>query len=399
MSDDAISNDNRWLLPEGVEEVLPPRAAAIESLRRKLLDCYYSWGYELIIPPLIEFLESLLIGTGRDLDLHTFKLTDQLTGRLMGVRADTTPQAARIDAHHLRREEPVRLCYIGTILQTLPDGLGRSRDPMQVGAELYGHAGVESDVEVISLALETLRVAGIQAPHLDIGHVSIFRGLARQADLGPEPENRLFDALQRKAAKEIEEILMEYAVEEPVRGMLAALPELNGGVEVLDLAGERLREASETVADALRHLWSIASALERRLPHIPLHFDLAELRGYAYHAGVVFAAFIPGYGQEVVRGGRYDDIGAFFGRARPATGFSADLKTLVAFAGQAPDHGGSGILAPWTDDVRLIAKVDTLRSGGERVVWEFPGQTSESNAMGCDRRLVRRGDTWRVELI
>ncbi|MEX2340386.1 MAG: ATP phosphoribosyltransferase regulatory subunit [Aquisalimonadaceae bacterium] len=396
MKETDFSNDNRWLLPEGVDEVLPPRAEALEQLRRRILDTCRSWGYDLIVPPFIEFLESLLTGTAHDLDLQTFRLTDQISGRMMGVRADMTPQAARIDAHQLHRESVVRLCYLGTVLHTRPEGPGHSRNPVQVGAELYGHAGVESDVEIIGLMLETLRLAGLPTPHLDLGHVGIYRALAHEAGLDANTENRLFDALQRKATGEIQELLSGVAGGD-ARQRLLALVDLNGGVEVLDHAGERLAGAGEGVQQALRHLWALASTLERREPGVTLHFDLAELSGYRFHNGVVFAAFLPGHGKAVARGGRYDNIGGAFGRARPATGFSADLKVLLSMAGEGSNElVPQGILAPWSDDPDLLAEIRRLRGLGERVIAALPGRRDSLEALGCNRRLVERDDRWQV---
>ncbi len=397
MNETQFSRDNRWLLPEGVDEVLPPDAGRLEALRRDVLDTYRQWGYELVIPPVIEYLESLLTGTGHDLDLQTFKLTDQLTGRLMGVRADITTQAARIDAHRLRREEPVRLCYIGTVLQTRPEGLGRSRNPEQVGAELYGHGGVESDIEIITLMMETLARAGVDNPYLDLGHVGIFRGLAEAAGLGGEAENRLFDALQRKASGEITELLDHYGVRGRLREQLEALSRLNGAVDVLDQAGELLSDAPESVRDALQSLWRIASSLERRLPNIPLHFDLGELRGYGYQTGMVFAAFAPGHGQEVARGGRYDQIGRVFGSLRPATGFSADLKTLMALGNVPEEEAAGGVFAPWSDDPDLLKTIRLLRQDGRRVICGLPGQKGDARAMGCDSELRETKGGWVVK--
>jgi len=393
---DTAYTENRWLLPDGVDEVLPPRAWALERLRREVLGCYDSWGYELVMPPLIEYLESLLTGAAHDLDIQTFKLTDQVSGRLMGVRADMTPQAARIDAHQLRRDCPVRLCFSGTVPQTRPEGPAESRNPLQVVAELYGHAGVESDAEIIALMLETLRIAGIARPHLDLGHVGIFGGLARGAGLDAETENRLWEALQRKADPEIEALLDEAGVVAPWRDMLAALSGLSGGVDVLDRANERFAAAGDDVHQALRDLWSIAGALERWVPGVALHFDLGELRGYQYHTGVVFAAFVESHGEEVARGGRYDETGRVFGRSRPATGFSADLKTLFALGERKPAMR-SAIGAPWRDDAGLFDTVRRLRAEGERVLWLLPGHESEIVAMGCDRRLVERRGQWYVE--
>ncbi len=386
-----------WLLPEGIEEMLPPAAARAERMRRRLLDLYRSWGYELVMPPMIEFLESLLSGAGHELDLQTFKLTDQLSGRLLGVRADMTPQAARIDAHALKREEPTRLCYIGTVLRTRQDGFASSRSPLQVGAELFGHAGLESDLEVIALMLETLAVTGVPEVHLDLGHVGIFRGLAREAGLDAEAERDLFEVLQRKALPEIEVLLGQLELDAARRERLAALARLHGDRRVLDESRARLAGAAPEVAASLAELAAIGEKVAARWPDMPVNYDLAELRGYAYQTGVVFAAFTPGFGQEVARGGRYDQIGEIFGRARPATGFSADLKTLIALGGNADDEGGGGIFAPAGDDPGLLAAIAELRGAGERVIQALPGQVGGAAEMGCDRRLVQEGDAWVVE--
>ncbi len=379
----------RWLLPAGIEETLPAEAEAIERLRRELLDLFSSWGYRLVIPPFIEYLESLLTGTGEDLELKTFKLTDQLSGRLMGVRADMTPQVARIEARHLRSDQPVRLCYLGTVLYSLPDGVSRSRSPIQLGAELYGHSGVESDCEILCLMLETLRRAGVEDVHLDLGHVGIFRGLARQAELSQRDEAVLYDALQRKAAPEIDGLLE--GVNKAVGGMIRDLAGLNGGEEILSKAAKRLSKASPEVRAALNSLRDLADALRDRVADLPVHYDLAELRGYRYHTGVVFAAFVPGSGQEVARGGRYDNIGRDFGRPRPATGFSADLKTLMGV--RAPSNEGSeaeAILAPFSAAPELKALVRELRDAGERVVYALPGQKLDARALGCTRSIVEK---------
>ncbi len=392
-----MSGIDHWLLPEGIEELLPDQAWRLEQVRRRLLDAYRSWGYGLIIPPMIEFLESLLTGTGHDLDLQTFKLTDQMTGRLLGVRADMTPQAARTDAHALKRDEPVRLCYLGTVLHTRPDGFAGSRSPLQVGCELFGHAGTESDLEIMSLMLETLRITGIEQVHLDLGHVGIFRGLARGAGLNAEQEADLFDVLQRKALPEIETLLTAFGIAAPWKERLARLATLHGGAEVLDAARKLLADAGGAVVAALDNLTAIAQQAQRRWPQLPLHFDLAELRGYGYQTGVVFAAFVPGCGQEVARGGRYDQIGEVFGRARPATGFSADLRTLLALSkADAPVVQGA-VYAPAMDDAALQQAVAMLRADGERVISALPGQIGNAGSMGCDRELVQQGGSWVVK--
>jgi len=391
-----MADKDRWLLPEGIEDVLPPQAERLEGLRRDLLDLFHGWGYELVIPPLVEYLESLLTGTGNDLDLQTFKITDQLTGRLMGVRADMTPQVARIDAHHLKRDVPVRLCYLGTVLRTRPDGFSRSRNPLQVGAELYGHAGIEAELEVLCLMVEVLTLAGIGEVHIDLGHVGIFRGLAREAGLDSEQEGILFDALQRKDKAEIEAFLVHLKLSQDQCHRIASLVDLNGSAEVLTEAGACLKGAGAEVQGALAHLQALAQAAQRRLPGLTLYFDLAELRGYHYYTGTVFAAFVPGHGQAIAQGGRYDDIGRVFGRARPATGFGADLKTLIALAPQAAVSQLSGILAPGTDDADLLTLIQELRSQGERVICALPGQPGGAKEMQCDRLIVQRGKVWTV---
>ena len=389
---------NRWVLPEGIEEMLPPQAQQLERLRRRLLDCYSRWGYELVIPPMIEYLDSLLIGTADDLDVQTFKLTDQLNGRMMGVRADMTPQVARIDAHLLKRPTPTRLCYLGSVLHTRPDGFAGSRSPMQVGAELYGHSGIDSDVEIIELMIETLRCCGITDIYMDLGHVGIYRGLVQQAGLTGQQEADLFDALQRKAKPEISSMLASWSLESRHSAMLLALADLNGGEEVFDIAMAALKNASPLVTTALDELRNIAARLRKRLPNLDLHYDLAELRGYHYHTGVVFASYIPGQGQAIAQGGRYDGIGKVFGNARPATGFSSDMRTLLAFAAK-QDDGLSGIFAPAGEDATLRDRIAALRGQGERVVVALPGQQGGAADMGCDRQLTQRGRDWVVEKI
>lgn len=388
----------RWLLPQGIEEALPEQAARLETLRRNLLDVYACWGYQLVMPPFIEYLESLLTGTGHDLDLQTFQLIDQLTGRPMGIRADMTPQVARVDAHRLKKDAPNRLCYIGTVLHTRPDGFGGSRSPLQVGAELYGHAGIESDLEIISLMLETFKQAGINQLVLDIGHVGIFRGLAAQAGLNDDQEATLFEMLQRKAVPEIADFLKQQDIPDNCRQMLASLAELHGGEKCLDQAASVLALADAGVKQALNYLKQVADKLKQSHADIDLHFDLSELRGYHYHTGILFAVFVSGQGQEIARGGRYDDIGRVFGRARPATGFSTDLKSLVNLSdNQLEDPVPSAIFAPGSDDSLLEAVIAGLRAQGEIVIVELPGQEGEATAMGCNRQLVQHDGQWSVE--
>lgn len=386
-----------WLLPAGVEEALPPDARGLEDLRRDVIDLFSGWGYELVMPPFLEYLDSLLFGTGPDLDLRTFKVTDQASGRMLGVRADMTPQVARIDAHRLARDggAPVRLCYAGTVLHARADRVSGSRCPVQVGAEIYGHAGVESDVEAIGLMLEMLRAAGIERPHVDVGHLGVFRGLARGADLDDAGQASLFAALQRKAGAEIDDLLQGSPA--PWRERLGALAGLNGGPETLDEAAARFAgdpPVPEEVENALRDLRAISEGF-RRLGET-VCFDLAELRGYRYHGGVGFAAFVPGHGREIARGGRYDGMSTVGGRPRPATGFSADLRTLYQLGGRRPARR-RGVLAPWSggaDGVDRAARA--LRAAGERVVHRLPGQSGGARDLGCDRELVRDGGRWVV---
>lgn len=384
-----------WLLPEGIDEVLPPQAALVERLRRNLLDLYASWGYELVFPPFVEYLESLLINTGGDLDLKTFKVIDQLTGRTLGIRADITTQAARIDAHQLRREGVTRLCYAGTVLHTRSDGFAGSRAPLQVGAELYGHSGVESDFEIIWLMMESLRLSGLKDIHIDLGHVGIFRGLVRQSGLDERSEMDLFNTLQRKAISEIEVLVGRLNIGEAEARMLIALPELSGD-DALDRAKELFADANVEVKSALTDLIILANLVKTRMPELPLHFDLAELRGYHYHTGVVFAAFVPGLGQEIARGGRYDDIGEAFGRARPACGFSSDLKLLMRLGQDGADGEKGGIFAPWSDDPDQHQVIERLRAEGARVVMGLPGQAGSPAEMGCDTVLAYQDEKWIV---
>ena len=392
-----MSIRDKWLLPEGIEEVLPPDARRLEDARREILDLYARWGYQLIMPPLIEYLDALLTGSGNDLDLQTFKITDQMSGRMMGLRADMTPQAARIDAHPLRREAPSRLCYVGTVLHTRTDGFGGSRSPLQVGAELFGHAGPDSDVEILSLVLETLSLLDIADARIDLGHVGIYRGLAREAGLTRLQERELFDALQRKAVTEIDEILADTTASDDRRHRLAALAGLNGGAEVLVRAGEVLAGAGNGVNEALDNLRAISAQMQQRHAGLVLNYDLAELRGYAYQTGMVFAVFVPGCGQEIARGGRYDSVGEVFGRARPATGFSTDLKTLMNLSGRDFDAQLRAILAPAGNDADLLAAIDALRGQGECVVSSLPGQTGSPADMDCDRLLVNESGKWVVK--
>jgi ATP phosphoribosyltransferase regulatory subunit len=390
--------NGHWILPQGIEEALPEQAARLECLRRNLLDLYASWGYEMVMPPFIDHIESLLTGTGRDLDLQTFKLVDQLSGRTLGIRADMTPQVARIDAHQLQNDVPTRLCYIGTVLHTRSDGFGSSRSPLQVGAELYGHAGVESDVEILDLMLKTFSIAGVKDLYLDLGNVDVYKNLAKQAGLDLEDELRLFELLQQKAVTEIRHLVSSLNVNASVAGMITQLAELNGDLSMLARAHELLKPAGESVLSAIDYLERVANRVSKHNEQVKLNFDLAELHGYHYHTGVVFGVFVPQLGQEVARGGRYDDIGKIFGRARPATGFSTDLKQLLSLSTcdiQVPQK----ILAPADEDEELQVKIEKLRAEGYCVCRFLPGQLEDTKAMGCSQKLEQINGQWQLVTI
>ncbi len=389
---------NPWLLPDAVTQVLPPAARELDLLGRTLMDLFWSWGYDAIDPPLIEYLESLLTGTGRHLDLETFKITDQLSGRLMGIRADITPQAARIDAQVLDGEGPRRLCYLGPVLHTRPEAHGGSRCPLQIGAELFGDAGLGSDLEAMSLMLEMLLRAGVDDLHLDLGHVGIYRALVREARLAAQDEQRLFHLLQRKAMPELRLFLDAHPMPREVAGWLWALPDLNGPPEVMARARAALAAAGPGVAAALAELATLAGHIAGRYPAVTVHLDLSELRGYDYHTGVVFAAFQPGRGQDLARGGRYDHVGEIFGRARPATGFSADLHVLHAAGSASAGVQTGAIWAPVAgEDEALEVAVTALRHQGERVVRALGEDNALPDGLNIDRRLNRQDGQWRLE--
>lgn len=380
----------KWLLPEHVEDILPPEALRIESLRARLLQVFRSFGYELVMPPMLEYIESLLTGTGHDLDLRTFKLIDQISGRTMGVRADMTPQVARIDAHLLNRAGVTRLCYCGTVLHTRPRGFTSTREPLQIGAEIYGHAGIESDIEMQRLLRAALSAAGLAGVRLDVGHVGVFRALAQRADLGAAAEDELRTVLQQKDRAGLAQLTGNLSPE--VASGLDALTTLYGAPEVLDRA-ERELPAYPEITVALAALRALVAD-----NGISMSIDLADLRGYHYHSGVVFAAYASGMPNAIALGGRYDEVGKAFGRARPATGFSIDLRDL-ARATTVP-AAATGILAPWDGDEvdRALADVIArLRTQGEVVVYDLPGHEGSQGELKCDRRLVRRDAAWIIE--
>lgn len=381
------------MLPDGIAEILPADAVQIETLRRRLLDLYHSWGYELIIPPMVEFTDSLLVGMGRELELSTFKVTDQLSGRTLGIRADITPQAARIDAHSFPRAGANRLCYAGQVLHTRPRSPLGSRAPIQIGAELYGVESLGADLEVISLMLESLLAAGVRQIHLDLGHVAIYRSLAQVAGLDDEQQRELFALLQSKASADIQRWVAENVSEPRTAGWLRELPGLAGGRDCLARARELFDDAPVPLGQALADLQRVADSLVQRYPAVELFFDLSEVRGYDYETGLVFTAYTPGHGQALANGGRYNGIGAVFGRERAATGFSTDLVALNTL-GSEPELQAGAILAPAGDGEALWRAVEKLRRNGEVVIGALPDGAEGELLARCDRELVLENGDW-----
>ena len=383
---------DRWLLPEGIEEILPAEAKAIDNLRRRLLDLYSTWGYDMVIPPLVEYTDSLLIGLGRDVDLLTFKMTDQMTGRMLGIRADITPQTARMDAHSFIRSGTSRLCYAGHVVHTRPKNPLATRTPIQAGIECYGEAGVAADIEVVSLLVESLKLAGLPRLHIDLGHIGIYRALAEFAGLNKSQEDSFFDLLQRKAITEIRIWVKANIVDEQLAGLFLSLPGLAGDKSLLFKAREIFSSIS-SIQLALDKLAHVADAIEKRYPEVELYFDLGELRGYHYLTGIVFAAFAPGYGNPIASGGRYDHIGEVFGRARPATGFAVDITAISKLGLLKPIAVSAIGVVENTDQAQWIA-IQKLRQSGERITCIH--QQSDWQELGCDRQLILQDGQYRV---
>lgn len=375
-----------WTLPEHIEDLLPADANKLERLRRAALDLFASHGFELVMPPLLEYVESLLSGTGHDLDLATFKLVDQLSGRTMGIRADTTPQVARIDAHLLNRQGVARLCYAGSVLHTLPAGLGKSRQPFQAGAEMYGHAGLEADIEIQQLMVDVLRALGVNDVQLDIGHPAIFRSLIASANVSPDVAEQAFLSTE---AKDLPALKSLEAVLGTVYAAIAVLPTLYGDASTLTRAAELLPK-QKTIADALSQLLAIEKHFTQQ--GIKVSVDLGELGGFNYESGITFAAFARGASDAVARGGRYDEVGKAFGRARPATGFSMDLKALLPLVPDEPVR--RAILGPLQPDAAARAEIARLRASGETVIAALPGHDDHLHELGCDRRLILVNGRW-----
>ena len=387
---------NPWLLPDGVEGLLPGDAMRLEQLRRDLIDLCRGHGYDLVSPPLLERLDSLLTGGGEDLDLETFKLTDHESGRQLGIRADMTPQIARIDAILPRNDHPTRLCYAGPALRARPEQAFENRELFQLGAELYGSDRPRADVEVIDLMIQCLERCGLAGAHLDIGHVGVFRALAAHAGLNADAEASLFEALQRKSVPDLKILVAALELPAELSSALVSLPELCGPLARLDESLASLQAFESEIGAAARNLREVAALLERRHRRLDVYFDLSELRGYHYHTGVVFSAFYEGVGREIARGGRYDSIGAAPGDSRPATGFSLDLRRILALrAAELP--GRKCIFAPaFADDHGLERAVEDLRASGERVVRALDPDRPESPPPCCDRELVASADGWSV---
>ncbi|ORU89587.1 MAG: ATP phosphoribosyltransferase regulatory subunit [Cycloclasticus sp. symbiont of Poecilosclerida sp. M] len=391
-----MSDINNWVLPEGIEELLPDEALRLEKIRRDLIDLFASWGYQFVIPPLIEFLDSLLAGTNSELALQTFKLTDQISGKTLGIRADMTPQIARMAAHHIKKcDAPVRLSYLGTVLHARGAQIEKSRSPIQLGAELYGSQHIKSDVEIIQLMLEVLAVSAIQHVHLDLGHVGVYRGLAQQAGLTTSQEGELLDVLQRKSSDEVVELLETYKLDKKWVNVFVQLLQLNGDVTVLEQAKKVLKLGDASVQQAIEELQEIAALLQQSYPSLPLYFDLAELRCYRYQTGVVFAAFVPGFGSEIARGGRYDNLMIEQGeQVRSATGFSADLKVLTRLMAVILDEQAKEIiLAPDVLDENLQGLIRELRTAGKTVIMQLPDSSKQPNHTAL---IAKVNDKWSV---
>jgi ATP phosphoribosyltransferase regulatory subunit len=379
-----------WVLPDHIADVLPSEARHIEEIRRDLLDMARCYGYELVMPPLLEHLESLLSGAGETLDLQTFKLVDQLSGRMMGLRADSTPQVARIDAHLLNRDGVTRLCYCGPVLHTRPSGPHATREPLQFGAEVYGHTGLEADLEILTLALDSLKVAQVGAIRVDMADARIVHALLKDLALDTNQLANIHAALAAKDASELK-CLLRHSPRATAQA-LNELLQLYGDGSVLDEA-QRLLPKSPEIDAALEHLKWLASHLDGA----SVSFDLADLRGYAYYSGAMFSLYAPGASDALARGGRYDEVGLVFGRKRPAVGFSLDVKALTGVAGKRPLR--AAIRAPWGEAPELRAAIASLRRKGETVVCVLPGHESQVDEFHCDRELFQAAGQWVVQAI
>lgn len=394
----SINNGDRWLLPVGVEETLPAEAAQIENLRRKVLDLLDTWGYELVMPPLMEFLDSLLTGVGHGLEIETFKLTDQISGRMMGVRADMTPQVARIDAHYLRSNGPRRLCYLGPVLRTRPDCLGCSRVPLQLGAELFGVKSSDADVEIVELLVETLHCIGLDSLHVDLGHMGVFQGLCKAENLDGMNQDKLTSAIGSRSRDDVTRLCESLDLSARATDLFVLLTSCSGDVDSLPDVAEKFSAASDEVSLAFENLITISSSLKKKLTGSRLYFDLAAIKGKSYHNGLVFSVYMPGSGRAIASGGRYDDIGIAFGRARAATGFSLDLRAISSYVDDSKPESKT-IIANYDEDAGLLETVRQLRASGKRVIFNYEDSDSETADVNNDEvsKLVRKNGEWIVE--
>ncbi len=384
---------NRWLLPENIADILPSEARKIEDLRRILLDRFQAYGYELVMPPMLEYLDSLLTGSGQDLNLKTFKLVDQISGRTLGLRADMTPQVARIDAHLLNRQGVTRLCYAGSILHTRAAAGSSSREQLQLGAEIYGHAGWEADLEIQALLNDVLNLSQVGEITLDMSHAGLLTAIL--GDFSPKPDSldALYSALQTKDLPGLNQVLLDWPAE--IKSAVLALANLSGSPKkVLDQARQNLPKTA-TVKAALDELERLCAAVAD-LPNSPqLNLDLSDLKGYQYHSGVMFAAYVEGLPVAIARGGRYDMVGKAFGRSRPATGFSLDIMTLARISKK--DSRKTAILAPWSNDSTLSQEIAQLRAQGQVVIQLLPGHEQDGDEFHCDRELVNQKGAWVIK--
>ncbi len=392
----SLNSGDHWLLPVGVEETLPTEAARIERLRRKVLDLLNSWGYELVMPPLMEFLDSLLTGVGHGLEIETFKLTDQISGRMMGVRADMTPQVARIDAHYLRSNGPRRLCYFGPVLRTRPDCLGCSRIPLQLGAELFGVKSSQADIEIVELLMETLSTIGLENLHVDLGHMGIFQGLSRTENLNAQAQEKLSTAIGSRSRDDVAQVCESLGLSQRATELFVLLTAASGEVDTLSSVSDKFSGASEDVRESFENLSQISTSLKKRLPATRLYYDLAALKGQSYHNGLVFSVYMPGSGRAIASGGRYDDIGKAFGRARAATGFSLDLRAISSYVKQSDTKSEQLIFASFKDDPALFEAVRQLRQQGRRVIFCYDNEQPDKNSENSIQLILKDGK-WIVE--
>ncbi len=387
------SNKNRWLLPDGVDELLPEQAQLLEQCRRQVLDTFAANGYKLVQPPLLEFIDSLLTGAGNDLDLLTFKVTDQYSGRMMGVRADMTPQLSRIDAHVLNQESVNRLCYLGSVLQTADRSGFHSREPIQFGAELFGYAGEQADVEIIRLCTDVLNSLGLSNLYVDLGHVGIFRELIQQAGFNPQQVTEMVDICLRKSWPDMSDFITQHQLDDETAKIFKGLLSLEGEVnQTFDAAQALMENCGPEVRRQLQEFNSLVRLLMDYLPSLTVSIDFLELRGINYHTGAVFSVYCDQYAHAIAKGGRYDDVGQAFGRARPATGFSADLKQCLNFS-KLDIESDKLIRAPFSSDPALREFIQALREQGEKVIIGFE---QEQLSDTYERRIINQNGEWKV---